>query len=286
MIDIIEWLQEIEHLANKVYLQAASIYTDPPELREFLEDLAEDEAWHYDVMERAKEYLVSETASVPAISVDKETKNEITGCFTNLQTGVEKNTLSIDELIKKIFKIELSECNQIFLYVVDLLKEKDFDFKYVAPKMQAHLKKIENFLEAIDGGKEALKKITELPPVWVENILIVDDQQIITDLLKAILRRSGNIDVAHNGQEALKLIEKKYYKLIISDINMPTMDGFSLYKEAVSKFPALKTRFLFVTGNLSRKSMVFFSENRITCLTKPVEINLLRDTALKIILSK
>ena len=47
MTDIIEWLREIEHLANKVYLQAASIYDDVPKLKKFLEDISADEAWHY-----------------------------------------------------------------------------------------------------------------------------------------------------------------------------------------------------------------------------------------------
>ncbi|MDR4497633.1 MAG: response regulator [Candidatus Scalindua sp.] len=286
MNDIIEWLREVEYLANKVYLKAASIYAGHPELRKFLEDIAEDEAWHYYVMGSAKEYFASIPDLVPVISVDKETREKIIECFTGLQAGLEENILSIDELIMKIVEVELSECNDIFLYVVNLLKEKNNEFKDVAPKIQAHIKKIEYFLETIDGGSEALKKITELPPLWVENILIVDDEQIITNLLKALLNRSGNIDVAHNGQDALKLIEKKYYKLIVSDINMPIMDGISLYKEAVAKFPKLSTRFLFMTGGLSTKNQAFFMENQIKYLTKPVEINLLRKVASEIILSK
>ena len=286
MVDMITWLREIEHLANKVYLQAASLYADHPKLRKFLEDIAEDEAWHYHVMGSAKEYLASKPDLVPPVSVDKETRNKITKCFTDLQVGLEKNTLSIDELIMKIVEVELSECNDIFLYVVNRLKEETNEFKDVAARIQAHIKKFEYFLETVDGGTEALKKITEIPPVWVENILIVDDEPIITNLLKALLNRSGNIDVAHNGQEALELIEKKYYKLIISDINMPIMDGLSLYKEATAKFPPLITRFLFMTGNLSSKSQTFFSEKRVKYLVKPVEIKVLREVALKIILSK
>ena len=82
-------------------MQAASIYADNPELRNFLEDIAEDEAWHYHVMGNAKEYLVSKPASIPAVSVDRETRNKIAGCFTDLQVCLEKNTLSIDELIRK-----------------------------------------------------------------------------------------------------------------------------------------------------------------------------------------
>ncbi len=285
MIDITKWLREIEYLSNKVYLQAASIFADDPKLKMFLEDIAEEEAWHYHVMGSAKEYLASIPALVPAISVDKETNNKIIGCFTDLQARLEKNTLSKAELIEKIVKVEFSEWNVIFLYVVNLLKEKTNVFKYPAARIQAHLNKIVSFLETVDNGSEALKKITTLPPVWVENILIVDDNQIITSLLRDIFNNSGNIDIAHNGQEALKMIEEKYYKLIVSDINMPIMDGISLYKEAVTKFPTLTNRFLFMTGNLSNENQTFFSENRVKYLTKPMEINVLREVAAEIILS-
>ncbi len=286
MIEITKWLRGIEKLASEVYTQAASIYADDPKLKKFLEDLAEDEAWHYHIMGSAKEYLASTPAIAPAISVDKKTSDEIIGGFTDIQVSLEKNTLTVDELLKKIVKVEFSEFNDIFLYVVNLLKDKTGEFKYPAARIQAHIKKIQSFLENSDIGPDALKKITELPPLWVENILIVDNEQIVTDLLKAILSSSGNIDVAHNGKEALGLIERKYYKLIISDTSMPIMDGPSLYKEAVAKFPKLINRFLFITGDVSNKWQAFFCENRVKYLAKPMEINILREVASKIILSK
>ena len=169
---------------------------------------------------------------------------------------------------------------------VNILKEKTIEFKYPAARIQAHRKEIEYFLEKEENRPETLKKLTTLPPVWVENILIVDDEQMITDLIKSLLYHSGNIDVAHNGQEALKLTEGKFYKLIISDIDMPIMDGLSLFKEAVAKFPTLNTRFLFITGDLSSERQKFFNENTIKYLEKPMEIKVLREIASEIILSK
>jgi CheY-like chemotaxis protein len=286
MIEITKWLREIEQLANKVYLQAASIHADDPRLKKFLEDIAEDEAWHYHVMGSAKEYLASIPAIVPTISIDKETNDKIIGYFSDIQVSLEKKSCSINELIKKIVKVELSEFNDIFIYVVNFLKDKSCEFKYPAARIQAHIKKIQSFLEGTDIDSEALKQITELAPVWVENILIVDNEQIITDLLRAILNRSGNIDIAHNGQEALKLIGEKYYKLIISDTDMPIMDGPSLFKEAVKKFPKLINRFLFITGDITNKRQAFFRENQVKYLAKPMEIGVLREVASEIILSK
>jgi hypothetical protein len=71
MKKIIDWLREIDHLANEVYEMAASIYVDDRKFKRFLELNAEDEAWHYHVMGSASEYLESIPKIIPAISVNK-----------------------------------------------------------------------------------------------------------------------------------------------------------------------------------------------------------------------
>jgi CheY-like chemotaxis protein len=286
MKDIIKWLRKIEKMAGKVYLLGAEIYDDDPEFKKFLEDAAEEEAWHYHVMGSAAEYLVSRPAPIPAISIDETTSGKILKYMSDMKDGLESHTISKDELVQKIVEVELLEWNDIFIYVVNVLKEQSSEFKYSAARIQAHIKEIEYFLNKVYKRPDLLDKIKEVPPVWVENILIVDDEQLITDLIKSLLNRSGNIDVAQNGQEALKLIEEKFYKLIICDIDMPIMDGLSFFKEAVAKYPKLKSRFLYITGYLSKEKRAFFSENRVKYLEKPMHIKVLREEASKIILSK
>ncbi len=286
MNDIIQWLRKIEHLANQIYLQAERTFVDEPDLQSFLSHLAEEEAWHYHVMGSAAEYLEKEPNLTPAISIDQETEDKIFGYFTEIKTGLEENTLTSNELVEKIARVELTEWNDIFLYVVNVLKEKTTEFKYPAARIQAHLKEIEHFLATINKRPDVFKKLTTLDPVWIENILIVDDELILTQLMKSLLNRSGNIDIAHNGQQALELLEKKYYKLIISDIDMPVMDGLSFFRESTARYPGLHARFLFITGNLTPERVQLFTENQVKYLAKPMEIQQLRETASKIILSK
>lgn len=286
MKKIINWLREIEHRASEIYLLAASIYSDDPVLKKFLEHTAEDESWHYHVMGSAAEYLTSAVDFIPAISIDQQTSNKIHRYFDDIQIGLEQKTLQRNELIEKIVEVELSEWNYLFIYVVNTLKEKTHEFKYPAARFQSHIKGIEYFFETVENNPEILKKIYQLPLVWVENILIVDDEKMIAELIKALLNRSGNIDIAHNGQDALSLIEKNYYKLIITDIDMPLKDGITLYQEVIAKFPESINKFLFITGNLSPERQAFFNENRLKCLSKPMEISVLREEAKKIILSQ
>lgn len=286
MKDIIKWLREIEHLANDAYSQAAMFYSNDINFKRFLEHTAEDEAWHYHVMGSAAEYLLTEPPITPAISIDEKTSNKITNYFSEMKNSIDKKTISKTELIEKIVEVELSEWNDIFLYIVNFLKDKTSEFKYPAARMQAHIKEIEYYLETIEGRPQELQKIKELPPIWIENILIVDDEEMISQLIKALLNRSGNIDIADNGYDALKLMETKYYKLIISDLDMPRMDGLTFYKEAVEKYPLASKRFLFMTGDLSAQRQTFFNEEQVKYLAKPINISQLREDAAKIIISE
>ena len=63
-------------------------------------------------------------------------------------------------------------------------------------------------------------------------IMVVDDEQNYRDVLKMILTAKGyDVDTAGNGQEALDLLEKAAYDVVISDLKMPVMDGYALLQQ-------------------------------------------------------
>ena len=58
------------------------------------------------------------------------------------------------------------------------------------------------------------------------NILIVDDEQIISDVLKEILSRFGyHADIAPGGHEGIRMFDTGIFDLVIADIRMPGIDG-------------------------------------------------------------
>ncbi|MGC5324723.1 response regulator [Brevibacillus sp. SYSU BS000544] len=64
------------------------------------------------------------------------------------------------------------------------------------------------------------------------NILIVDDDSHIRELVRLILRKEGfDIHEAADGVEALAMLEEKKMDMVILDIMMPNMDGWTLCKE-------------------------------------------------------
>lgn len=63
------------------------------------------------------------------------------------------------------------------------------------------------------------------------SILFVEDEDCIVDMLTKTFRALHiDFDTARNGQEALEQIKNKKYNVIVTDVNMPVMNGFELIK--------------------------------------------------------
>lgn len=64
------------------------------------------------------------------------------------------------------------------------------------------------------------------------NILIVDDEESINELVKLNLKLVGHTcDQAYDGREALDMVTKKPYDLILLDVMLPFISGFDLMKK-------------------------------------------------------
>lgn len=86
-------------------------------------------------------------------------------------------------------------------------------------------------------------------------ILVVDDAMTSRLLLRDALEDLGfrQINVAVDGEQARKMMMTAPSHLIISDYNMPNMDGLQLLKAIRECKPLRRTPFIIVTGNADRK---------------------------------
>jgi two-component system chemotaxis sensor kinase CheA len=70
-------------------------------------------------------------------------------------------------------------------------------------------------------------------------ILVVDDAITVRELEKSILERAGyRVRVATNGQEALSLLQSEPSDLVLTDLEMPLMDGIAL-TETIRRHPSM-----------------------------------------------
>ncbi len=73
-----------------------------------------------------------------------------------------------------------------------------------------------------------------------KTILIVDDSASVRQVVNISLRNAGyDVIEGHDGKDALSKLKGQKVHLIISDVNMPNMDGISLVK-AVKEMPAYR----------------------------------------------
>lgn len=106
-------------------------------------------------------------------------------------------------------------------------------------------------------------------------ILIVDDTYNTRLVTKANLEDKYKILLAKDGEEALTLIENNHVDLIISDVMMPNMDGYSFSKEIRNE--GFSIPILMVTAKESiNDKLTGFSVGADDYLTKPVDYNELK----------
>ena len=90
-----------------------------------------------------------------------------------------------------------------------------------------------------------------LPPSSPKAILVVDDEPDLAAVLAEVLERDGHkVGVATNGAMALEMLDEHPYDLLVSDVRMPVLDGEGLYLEVERRFPALRGRIIFLTGDV------------------------------------
>ena len=83
-----------------------------------------------------------------------------------------------------------------------------------------------------------------------QKILIVDDISVMRKIMLATLRQLGfdNLFEAVNGQEALEVLYRERFDLVISDWQMQPVDGLELYKIISGDAMLQHLRFLLVTA--------------------------------------
>jgi two-component system cell cycle sensor histidine kinase/response regulator CckA len=109
-------------------------------------------------------------------------------------------------------------------------------------------------------------------------ILVVDDDPGARDLIVSSLRADGHdVDASGNAFEALRLLGRQCYDLIVSDLMMPEVDGPSLYSAVASRWPSNPPHFVFMSGLANTSAFDgFLKVVHAPLLPKPFKVAALR----------
>lgn len=109
------------------------------------------------------------------------------------------------------------------------------------------------------------------------HVLIAEDEAALREYLRrALVRRGDRVTVAKDGQEALLLLQRGGFDVLLADIVMPVLDGIALALKATSDYP--DTRVILMTGYTTEEGRARNLGDLVQCLLmKPFSMKELYD---------
>jgi two-component system chemotaxis response regulator CheY len=119
-----------------------------------------------------------------------------------------------------------------------------------------------------------------MPAAKSISVLVVDDQLTMRALVRTGLQQLGFADIseAPDGEEALRVMLTKPTQLVISDFNMPKLDGLGLLRAIRAHEPIRTTAFIMLTGRADKELVqraVQYGVNNY--LVKPFTVTILKE---------
>jgi CheY-like chemotaxis protein len=115
--------------------------------------------------------------------------------------------------------------------------------------------------------------------------LVIDDSPTILAYHSALLHSFGiNVDTACNGMDALEKVLQVEYDLILSDINMPVMDGFEFVKKLrkIEEYTTIPVVFITTLDSQSDRSKSLLAGGNLY-IVKPIDMEVLKEILVSII---
>lgn len=102
-------------------------------------------------------------------------------------------------------------------------------------------------------------------------VLLVDDDPEMLDILQRLCKKAGfESDIAGSGEEALDMMRKRNYLIVVSDIIMPGCDGIDLLRKIKQLSPP--THVIMLTGyQILENILTAMRAGADTCLFKPLD---------------
>jgi two-component system, NtrC family, sensor kinase len=108
-----------------------------------------------------------------------------------------------------------------------------------------------------------------------KRVLVVDDEDSILQMIREALTLNGyQVDVARDGETALRRMEQNHYDLTLCDWKMPGLSGEQVYERLNTSNPELSRRLIFITGDVvNERTQEFLKARNKICLSKPFTLS-------------
>lgn len=119
-------------------------------------------------------------------------------------------------------------------------------------------------------------------------VLIVEDDRANREAFKRILKRAGfDVSTVENGLDALDVLSRERFDVIVCDISMPLLSGIGFFEQLEDVAPGMGGRILFVTAYADDPRVrEFIDKTGQPVLEKPVELAALVEAVQRVVAQK
>jgi PAS domain S-box-containing protein len=115
---------------------------------------------------------------------------------------------------------------------------------------------------------------TATTPEGKRRILVVDDEETIVRVLRDALRMEGHsVEVAGDGRQAVEMLGREDFDLVLMDMKMPGLDGERLYEDVIRR-KSDPPRVVIMTGDtVNKNTWRFLERTGLRCFEKPFKLD-------------
>jgi CheY-like chemotaxis protein len=268
--DIVEWLRHTEERAGLLYVRAAEVCLKDLSFSTFLRGLSEDEQSHAGFMSLACERLQDVRSRPPLdILLDGQTRGMVEDLLERFERLLARSEVAKRDVIEYMARAEASELNPIFLYVAEECGRVGREGERMTHEIRGHLLRIQDFLDDLPRDLRPSVDVSTLPLVGENRFLVVEDHDPLRKLMASLLARRGAVDTARDAHEGLERLREHFHAGIVTDIEMPGMDGLEFYRRAIQYDGRLGGRFVFCSGRMSPENEKYLEDHDLPFLHKP-----------------
>lgn len=277
MSDIITWLIGVETSAANVYAEAAIVFREDEDFSKFLSLMSLEEREHEKVLHEANAAISDDEMKRASFHFDDHFRNKIEAPFTRAWRLLKDGALTKNSMVNVLAEAEFSEWNEVLIYTLDILNVLDEEIQKFISDIEQHRKSAQEYIAALPDGDSILQRVRRLPPPGSKRVLIVESNHTVARMLEALAEDQVEVFIASNGQDGISYLRQGHFDLIVSEIDLPIMNGVEMYKLALEKDPTIGSRFLFFTGSENPEYLDFVRSSKILMLPKPSPVRLICD---------
>jgi len=272
--DVVSWIESIEQFVGRLYTSAAKTFANDKNFSKFLTRLAEDEQSHAQFMSMVSAYLrEKQKQCILDIALDRKTRDRVETPLKRFEEHLAGKSISKRRVVEYMARAESSELNPVFLYIVGKFGEMNREAERMTAEIQSHLFRIQDYINALPQDLKPSIDVGTLPAVWEQRFLVVDDHGSLRELVTSLLSRRGSVEAVAGGGDGLEMVREHFYNGVVSDIQMPGMDGFEFYQRAVECEPKLSKHFLFYSADITPEREAYLKKNKLRFLRKPFALS-------------